>query len=759
MKRHLWLVGFLFTVLNVFADGFIVIYPIHPIVPPEPWPHPSPRPREYAFAPLEVTYHRVNTRIRSQMAVTSIDQEFYNPNNARLEGTYMFPVPKGAQISKFTMEINGKAVEAELMDADKARGIYEEIVRKIKDPALLEYAGQDLFKARIFPIEPHEKKRISLSYSQMLRSDSGLVTYLYPLNTEKFSAKPLKNVSVKVEIESKQPLKSIYSPSHSVEVKRHGANQATVGFEAADVKPDTDFQVIYSEEKGDIGANLMTFREGSEDGFFTLLMSPGVDIKNEKIIPKDVAFVLDTSGSMAGDKLKQAKKALAFCIENLNDGDRFEIIRFSTEAEPLFNKLVEANGQNRSKASDFVKDLKPIGGTAIDEALQKAVGLREEKSDRPYVVIFLTDGQPTVGNTVEDQIVSRVTKAADRPRIFCFGIGSDVNTHLLDKITEETHAFSQYVLPTEDIEVKVSSFYTKIKEPVLTNLKLKVDGDIKVSKMYPSALPDVFKGDQLVITGRYTGWGDARLLVEGTVNGQRREFPYKVQFAEKSAEYDFIPRLWATRRIGYLLDENRLRGENKELRDEIVELARKYGIVTPYTSYLIVEDEARRDVPVAQRSLQMMERNSVAREEAAKIYTGFKDDRVGDGAVAGARSYNELKGAAAPAPALAQSNAETFRYSTAKSPSRASSRGGESVSMPELVQATRYVNGRNFFQNGTQWIDSTAQKMPKAKVVEVRFNSDEYFALLKKHPYARAWLALGQNVQVVLGDTIYDIKE
>ena len=192
-------------------------------------------------------------------------------------------------------------------------------MRKLKDPALLEYADRDVFKVRIFPIEPNSKKRIKLSYTQVLKADAGLVSYVYPLNTEKFSAKPIKNVSVKVELQNDRPLKSIYSPSHAVEIKRHGPNRATVGFEATDVQPDTDFALYFAPEKDELGVNLLTHKTGGEDGYFLLLVSPGVDAKDKKIVPKDVAFVLDTSGSMAGKKLEQAKKALSFCVENLNE--------------------------------------------------------------------------------------------------------------------------------------------------------------------------------------------------------------------------------------------------------------------------------------------------------------------------------------------------------------------------------------------------------------------------------------------------------
>jgi Ca-activated chloride channel family protein len=713
---------------------------------------------------MDVNHVKVNTRITDQVAVTSVDQEFYNPNPARLEGTFVFPIPKGAHINKFTMEIDGKQVEAELLPADKARQIYEDIVRKLKDPALLEYAGRDVFKVRIFPIEPNSKKRITLSYTELLKADDGLVSYVLPMSAEKFSAKPIKNVSVKVDLDSKRPLKSIYSPSHSVEVKRTGANRATIGYEASDVQPDTDFTLYFAPEKDEIGVNLLTHRTSVDDGYFLLLASPGVDVKEKQVVMKDVAFVLDTSGSMAGKKLDQAKKALQFCVENLNEGDHFEIIRFSTEVEPLFDKLAEANRAHRARAEDFIKDLRPIGGTAIDDALRKALALRPGQGDRPFVVIFLTDGRPTIGTTDEDQIVADVKKASEgRTRVFCFGIGTDVNTHLLDRITEDTRAVSQYVLPEEDLEVKVSNFFSKIKEPVLANPTLKFTGDIRTTKLYPSPLPDLFKGEQLMLVGRYSGKGDSAVIVQGTVNGTEKKFTYEVKFPGESAENEFIPRLWSTRRVGYLLDEIRLHGENAELRDEVTELARKYGIVTPYTAYLILEDEQQHNVPVPMRSLQRFYGDDAARREASQAWDEFKKERSGDRAVAGARYGLALKDAVAAAPAGSGGALEARKaLGLPASSAVAAEETPANRSRERLVQysqQTQFVAGKNFFQNDQQWIDSTLQKHPNAKRVRIQFGSPDYFDLLAKNSKVLPWLALGQNVQFIFNNTLYDIYE
>jgi len=786
MKRALlFLLGCLAYVLPAHPAGLIIIHDEDFWRrPPPPW-MPSPRPPrpppivypppQPVWAPLETSFTKADVRIKDQLATTAIEQEFYNPNPRQLEGTFLFPVPKGAHLDKFTMEINGKPVQAELLDAGKASGIYEDIVRRLRDPALLEYSGRDLFKVRIFPIEPNARKRITLSYSQLLKADSGLVNFLFPLNTEKYSARPIKSVSVKVDLETKRPLKSIYSPSHKVEIKRNGANKAVIGFEATDLKPDSDFQLFYGHDEADLGVSLLTYKTADNDGYFLLLASPGTETKNTKVIPKDVAFVLDTSGSMAGAKLEQAKKALAFCVENLNEGDRFEVLRFATEVEPLFDKLSDVSKDNRQRAQSFIKDLKPLGGTAIDDALKKALALRPEKADRPFVVIFLTDGRPTVGNTVEDQIVDNARKAsAGNVRVFCFGIGTDVNTHLLDKITEETRAYSTYVLADEDIEVKVSNFFTKVKDPVLASPKMTFPDTVRVSKLYPSPLPDLFKGEQLVLAGRYSGKGDGAVQIEGTVSGEKKRFAYDVQFADTANDHDFIPRLWATRRVGYLLDEIRLRGENKELKDEVTELARKYSIVTPYTAYLIHEDEARRGITSDLRTFRFEDRAQL--REAESFYQGLSQSKDGKSGVAGSRSFSRLKAADASGPAIFAGGEESLRAATPmvvppaalNRSSAARTAGGVALTLDsyagraeaarQIADQGRFTGGKTFFLNEGRWIDADLQKATNAAIVEVKLGSPQYFELLKKAPNSAQWLSLGEQVEFVLDRKIYQVK-
>jgi Ca-activated chloride channel family protein len=777
MKRirlALCLLAALLLATRTFGIGLIVIpeqegwRPPAIIIEPPIWPRP-PRPpvQRHPFAPLELASAKVSTKINDQVATTSVEQEFFNPNPARLEGTFLFPVPKGAHLDKFRMEIDGKFVEAELLGADKARGIYENIVRSMRDPALLEYSGQDVFKVRIFPIEPNSRKRVAFSFTQLLKSDTGLVTYSLPLGTQKYSAAPVKNVSVKVDLQTARPLKAVYSPSHKVEVRRDGDRRATAGFEGSDVPPDADFTLYFSTEQEAVGLSLLTQRQAGEDGYFLLLASPGAEAKEAKPMPKDVAFVLDTSGSMAGKKLEQAKKALQFCVENLAAGDRFEVIRFSTEAEAVFDALVEANAGNRGKAGDFVTALKPIGGTAIDDALKRALALRPGNSDRPFVVIFLTDGCPTVGVTDVKEIVARVRREAGSTRVFVFGIGTDVNAHLLDKVAEESRAFAQYVLPDEDLEIKVSNFFAKIRDPVLANPTLTFSGDIRVTKLYPTPLPDLFRGDQLVLVGRYSGSGSSAATLAGSVNGATRKFAEDVKFPESAGDNEFIPRLWATRRVGFLLDEIRLRGENSELRDEVTDLARKYGIVTPYTAYLIVEDEARRGVSVNVQTMPSLQMDAAARAEVSGAFQSMSRESTGDRAVASSRYGLAMRQAESPAAAKAAMGDESRRRLWAAA---APAPAGGGVGVPrdnlaasradEYSQQQRFVAGRTFFQNGKRWVDSQVQQQKSGVPrVQLSFGSTNYFALISKHPEAAPWLALGQNVDLVLGGVVYEISD
>ncbi|HEX7860165.1 MAG TPA: VIT domain-containing protein [Verrucomicrobiae bacterium] len=731
--------------------------PEHPPFRPVPPPHWMPRPI-HRLTPLEVKSVKASATIKEQVAQTKIEQEFYNPNPRQLEGTFIMPLPSGAHLDKFRMEVNGKMTEAELLSADKAKGIYEEIVRKAKDPALLEFLGRDLIKVRIFPIEPHSTKKIEVSYAQVLKKDGDLAAYTIPLNVAKYGSTPMENFSLKLEIESATPLKTIYSPTHNVEVIRHGNKTATIGMEQKELA-DKDLELFYSAEKSDVGMNLLTCRKPGEDGYFMLFASPGFGAEKTKSIPKDVIFVLDTSGSMSGKKLEQAKKALTFCIQNLNEEDRFEVIRFSTETESLFREVRDVSDSSRKEAEEFVTKLKTIGGTAINDALKTALETGDRDSRRPKLVVFLTDGLPTVGETSVEGILSTVKeRSKGTTRVFAFGVGTDVNTHLLDRIAEETRAASQYVLPDEDLEVKLGSFFSKINDPVLAELSLDF-GDIKTSNIHPGKLPDLFKGQQSIIVGRYKNDGKTTVSLRGKIGDEEKKFTEQVAFPKDDTKHEFIPRLWATRRVGFLLEEIRHRGENAELKDEVTQLARQYGIVTPYTSFLVTEDspvlatrmleerQLGRNYSPARPALQAApsaERERLVRAQAA--------DQSGDAAVAGAR-YNYSLKSVENVQQLHDAPAEVNLYvSTGQLQSFGKLSGSAGV-----PQAQKFVGQRTFQNNGSFWDETTVLASKSEPAVRLEFGSKEYWDFVTKNTELNEVFAIGTNLRFLFEGKIYEV--
>jgi len=728
------------SAVPALADGFIVIAP----------PPAEPRLRQI---PLWVRSHVVSVRVEGRVAVTDVDQVFVNPNPRAVEGTYLFPLPDGAAIDRFSMWIDGKETPAELVDAGKARAIYEDIVRKMRDPALLEYAGRGVFQARIFPIDANGEKRVRVRYAEVLASDNGTVGYRYPLNTEKFSSRPLENVAVSVSIDAGGPITGLFSPSHKIEQGAAGdSGVARVGWEARDVTPDRDIVVYWRPTQKDVGVSLIAHRDPSDpDGTFLLVLSPRPDV-DAKPLAKDVVFVVDTSGSMAGPKMEQAKAALRYCIRSLGDGDRFALVPFSTEPRPFRDALVAADAANRAAAEKFVDAMEAAGGTAIDDALRVGLDMLPggaEKSARPAIVLFVTDGLPTIGETDVEKILKHAKERAPAKRLFAFGVGDDVNTKLLDRLAAENRGARDYVASAESIEEKVSNLYAKLAKPAMTDLELVIDG-VATSAVHPRRLPDLFHGGEILVAGRYAKGGDAVIRLRGKVGGDAREIVEEVKFPDVETRHEFLPRLWAVRRVGFLLDELRLHGETAEVRDETVRLARRFGIVTPYTSWLILEDETRR---------------------AGAPRPGFGGGPSTGGGGGGAAG----KGSSRPPTPEEAIERELLAAAADQAKSAAGadsgagavdlSREGKGLADFEgdkddkkaderLKRIVRHVGGRTFVSQGGVWFDADVDVAKPRRAVE-QF-SDAWFELARLHPETASWLKLGRAV-FALGDEIVEI--
>jgi Ca-activated chloride channel family protein len=673
------------------ADGFII---------------PNPRPGQ-DIPPLSVKYHHVKVEIVNQVAKTSVDQVFINHFGRDIEGTYIFPLPEGASVSDFAMYVGSERVRGEILDSREARRIYEDIVRRMRDPGLLEYIGRNLFRARVYPIPANGEKRVQISYTEVLRSDSGLVKYLYPLNTERFSRDPLDDVSVSVRIGSGVPILNVYSPSHKVSVRKDGPGRALVGYEEKRVRPDKDFLVYYSLSKDDVGLSFMNW-EGPEGGYFMLLASPRFAAPGEKVVNKRLVLVLDSSGSMSGVKIRQAKDAARFIINHLDPSDEFTLIDFDDGVTALSPRLVPATAGNVGRALKFVDAIEDSGGTNLNDALLEALS-RMRGGERPNYVLFLTDGLPTVGTTDTADILRNIERAnSHRSRVFVFGVGNDINTELLDRISSDNRGTSVYIGEDENLEVAVSNFYEKISSPLLADLAVTFEG-IETNQLYPRVLPDLFKGSQLVLVGRYKGGGPVGAVLTGKSGGEEKRFVLESRDLAAGEQFNFLPRLWATRRIGYLLEEIRLRGSTNELVEEVRRLGLKYGIVTPYTSFLVTEREA-----------MALDAAAPAAREALAAGRVF-----GVGAVRAAKAT------------------QTFKLED-----RAAQVASERI---------LYKDDKTFYLKGGVWTDSEYED--GAPATEVKFNSDAYYQLIASKPGLAKYLSAGRMLVVVFEGVNYRIVE
>src|SRR5215212_3728654 len=511
--------------ITTSAQGVIVpiICDVRPCQPRPPGPIPIPN-------VLPVKSIQLDVKISGQVATTHVEQVFTNNTPYTLEGTYFFPIPENASISEFAIWENGKKLVGEVRSREEARRIYDEIVRRQRDPGLLEYAGKDLFQASIFPIPPNSDKKLEITYTQVVHAEGGTVSYRYPLGTGR-QLTEIGSVAGRVEVESKDPLRNVYSPTHAIDVKRSSDRHSVVSFETGSGKEAQDFQLFYTISKEDFGLTLLTHREAGKHGYFLLMISPKDDWSEQEYSAKDVVFVVDTSGSMAEEgKMEKARAALLYGVRILRAQDRFNVISFAGEEHLMEPGLIAADENGRARGEAFVKKLKPVGGTNINQSLLASLRqFSETDRERPKMLVFMTDGLPTVDQTNVTKIVDNVRKAS-KPgvRVFTFGVGYDVNTALLDKLAAENGGAADYVEPKEDLEVKVSNFFSKVNYPVLTDLQFDMGG-AQIDLIYPRAIPDVFRGSQVTLIGRYGNAADLNSIeikLTGKAGGTSRTYTY-----------------------------------------------------------------------------------------------------------------------------------------------------------------------------------------------------------------------------------------
>ncbi len=760
---------------------------------PHIWPHPGPRhrpPRPEPEQSYKIQELAVHATVTDQVAKVQVSQSFVNTGSRQMEVSFIFPLPYDGAVDQMTFMVDGKEYPAKLLNAEEARRVYEAHVRRSEDPALLEWMGTGMLKTSVFPVPPGVKRTVTMNYSQICRKTQGLTEWLFPLSTAKYTSHPVEKVSVDATIQSKVPIKNIYSPTHSIEVKRPSDTSARITYSVANEVPTEDFRLMYDVGDQQVAANVLSYRPNKDDeGYFLLLVSPEIKRATEKPLPKTVVFVVDRSGSMSGQKIEQAKGALKFVLNNLQEGDLFNIVAYDSRVESFKPELQRYDVQTRGEALGFVEGIYAGGSTNIDGALQTALAQLQD-DQRPTYLMFMTDGLPTAGERREMQIVENAREANKvRARIFTFGVGYDVNSRLLDKLTRTCFGQSHYVRPDEDIETQVAQLYQRIGAPAMVGVSVTFDLENSsaeqgsaISRVYPKGDFDLFAGDQLVVVGRYKQPGDAKVTIRGKVDQAEQSFDFPAKLVEHSSDESqaFVEKLWALRRVGEIIDEIDLQGKNQELVNELVALATKHGILTPYTSFLADESLNVRDLASNQRragtaldSLQLESgayafgqrhiKNSLQYAKTGQ-QSGFASGATTEAAAMGAGAapmsspggYPGMMGGGA---AMRGGSPGAAMPGMGMGPGTAGAGGviAETDRESSVVRTVLNVGTKTFFWRNNRWEDSVLKDEQLKHVQQIKRFSQEYFDLSKRFGKDVAkYLAIEGNVILVFDGVAYE---
>jgi Ca-activated chloride channel family protein len=668
---------------------------------------------------------QVRTTIEGRVARVEVEEQFRNTGNALAEGTYLYPLPGEAVFSGFSLWMGERELRGETMTADQARGIYEEIVRRRRDPALLTLAGHGLIRAQVFPIQPGETRKVVLRYTQVLERAGDALRIRYAIGQRGRSTqggagdrgdRASDSFSWKLAVPNAESYGTPYSPTHQLTTRTtDGRLEISLDSDAAG-----DVEVFLPLRRNLVGTSLVTHAPGGEDGYFMLLLAPPA-ADNANIIPRDLTLVVDISGSMSGDKMDQARAALIQALGTLRTTDRFRVIAFSSAVRQFRTGYSAATETNLSAAREFVQNLVADGGTNIAGALDAALS-GDVSAERLSLVIFLTDGLPSVGEQAPDRIAEAAAAHVGGRRLFTFGVGADVNTYLLDRLAVEGRGSAAYVAPNANVETAVGGLLTKVQHPALVNLHV-VSSPVSLVEYSPASLPDLFYGEELVVFGRYHGEGTGVVTIEGERNGRRERFTAEASFPSTEPANDFVPKLWASRRIGELTRQARIEGATPERINQIRDLGLRYGILTEYTSYLVQEPGM-----AIQPGLTPMSSGALVPRDAAA------PPSAQTGATAFRRADESARMSAVSNLAAADQMAEA-KMSIDGAPTG----GGQPAEL-------RRVGGRLFKEEKGVWTD--AQHRDSLRVLTVQPFSPAYFALAKALPELTRYLSAGDQVLV-----------
>ncbi len=659
--------------------------------------------------------------IVEQVATTTLDIALKNPTGRRLEAEVILPVPDGAAVRGFDFQGSGSEPSAQLLSKDEARRIYDSIVAKTRDPALLEFIGYNLIRSSVFPVEANGTQKVRLTYEHVCAADGDRIDYVLPRSESLDYKVPW---DIRVAIKSKRAISTVYSPSHTIDTHvTHGGRLVNVNLtKGADVEPGS-FRLSLLVSKSDaVAATLLAYPDPQVGGGYFLLLAglPSKPPQGGPRIRREVTLVLDRSGSMNGEKLQQVREAALQIIAGLDSDESFNIVVYNEAVDVFSTRPVIKSEANVATARKYLQGVLARGGTNIHDALVEAL-LQKPTKDTLPIVLFLTDGRPTIGKTNEKAIREAV-EAANKydKRIFTFGVGVDVNSPLLENIAYRSRAAATFVLPKEDVELKVAGVFKRLSGPILAEPTLSVVNPAghaapgRTRDLIPTRLPDLFDGDQLVLLGQYVGENPLSFQLTGNYVGKKRTFKFNFHLDKATTRNSFVPRLWAQRKIGILIDAIRTSGADsstataaaadpklKELVDEIVRLSTEFGILTEYTAFL------------AREGSDLTRREQVLAEAVYNFDSRARQVRFGLGSIN--QDMNSM---------------------VQKSASRLNPTNGYWDANMNRVQisSVQQVADRAFFRQGNRWIDSRIvdkeNQAEPSRVIE--FGSKEFMELARR---------------------------
>ncbi|MEM8669511.1 MAG: VIT domain-containing protein [Planctomycetota bacterium] len=758
---------------------------------------PRPTPPQPGFL-YDIAKLEVDASVRGQVAEVQVAQTFKNCSSRTLQVQFVFPLPYDGAIDQMTFLVDGEELEGRLLEADKAREIYQSYVRRSQDPALVQWIGTGMFQTQVFPVPAGAERTVSLRYTQLCQRDGNLNDWLLPLSPTRFTTQPIGEITIRGRIRSQTRIGNVYSPSHDVEIDRDGENVIRFEYTAKRVVPKRDFRVLWDTGESPVQLSVLAHRaDPKQDGYFMLMIQPEFpEVRSaDRAAGKNVVLVMDKSGSMRGEKIDQARRAANYVVQRLKNRDRFTLINYDSRVETFRSELTDADKETRTDAEEYIDSMLAGGSTNIDEALNQALQMATG-ADGPVYVVFMTDGQPTVGEKNAMKIAANAKqRLGEGVRLFSLGVGHDVNSRLLDKLSSICLGQTNYVRPGEPLDDVVSRLYDRIGAPALTDAKIRltVGGkEGRTNQIYPADMYDLFSGDQLVIVGRYRKQGALKVELSGDFLGKRQTYVFEDELPKQtgSGKNVFVERLWATRRIGEIIDEIDLEGENQELVDELITLSKRHGILTPYTAYLAEEQTDLNDLSrgrrIAGQQLEQLDAEmgefafnqrrfkGLLRSSSRAAPAGSNDEMDmmggmmmgGGGAGLGGRGgfgggRGSVDGQAGAPSADALSDRSRARRSNA---SRAvgTSNGpveedGASLSQPQRV---KQIGSKTFYWRSGRYVDSDATKPQLEKVTEITQFSDEYFELLDDlEESEKACLAQDVDILLVIKGKVYLIKK